>query len=104
MTAAVADIEDLDPEGDARGDRLLKAHVRRVGRAVRGAGDQPQPHEQQSHSPLSLPLPAASGGGAGRSISIVPDTQRIWVKTWGCSHNSSDSEYMAGQLADYGFQ
>jgi threonylcarbamoyladenosine tRNA methylthiotransferase CDKAL1 len=73
--------------------------VQRVGRAGRGAGDQPQPHEQHLQS---LPPPAACGGAGGSSV--VPGTQRIWVKTWGCSHNSSDSEYMAGQLADYGFQ
>lgn len=35
--------------------------------------------------------------------SIIPGTQTIFVKTWGCTHNSSDSEYMAGQLAAYGY-
>jgi len=30
-------------------------------------------------------------------------TQSVYVKTWGCSHNNSDSEYMAGQLAAYGY-
>jgi len=30
-------------------------------------------------------------------------TQSIYIKTWGCSHNNSDSEYMAGQLAAYGY-
>ncbi|KAG5876702.1 hypothetical protein JTB14_038023 [Gonioctena quinquepunctata] len=34
----------------------------------------------------------------------IPGTQKIYVKTWGCAHNSSDSEYMAGQLAAYGYQ
>lgn len=36
--------------------------------------------------------------------SIVPGTQSIYVKTWGCTHNNSDSEYMAGQLASYGYK
>ncbi|XP_076246694.1 threonylcarbamoyladenosine tRNA methylthiotransferase [Calliopsis andreniformis] len=36
--------------------------------------------------------------------SIVPGTQTIYVKTWGCTHNNSDSEYMAGQLAVYGYK
>ncbi|XP_064112548.1 threonylcarbamoyladenosine tRNA methylthiotransferase-like [Macrobrachium nipponense] len=36
--------------------------------------------------------------------SIIPGTQKIFVKTWGCAHNSSDSEYMAGQLAAYGYK
>lgn len=34
----------------------------------------------------------------------IPGTQSIFVKTWGCAHNSSDSEYMAGQLAEYGYE
>lgn len=35
--------------------------------------------------------------------SNMPGTQTIYVKTWGCAHNNSDSEYMAGQLAAYGY-
>jgi len=36
--------------------------------------------------------------------SVIPGTQKIWVRTWGCSHNSSDGEYMAGQLAASGYK
>ncbi len=36
--------------------------------------------------------------------SNVPGVAAIYVKTWGCTHNSSDSEYMAGQLAAYGYK
>ncbi|XP_030637833.1 threonylcarbamoyladenosine tRNA methylthiotransferase [Chanos chanos] len=35
--------------------------------------------------------------------SVIPGTQKIWVRTWGCSHNNSDGEYMAGQLAASGY-
>ncbi|CAH4032987.1 threonylcarbamoyladenosine tRNA methylthiotransferase [Pieris brassicae] len=35
--------------------------------------------------------------------SVVPGTQTIYVKTWGCAHNNSDSEYMAGLLATHGY-
>uniref|UniRef100_A0A8C6XVG1 tRNA-t(6)A37 methylthiotransferase n=1 Tax=Naja naja TaxID=35670 RepID=A0A8C6XVG1_NAJNA len=35
--------------------------------------------------------------------SVIPGIQKIWIRTWGCSHNSSDGEYMAGQLAAYGY-
>ncbi|XP_067634076.1 threonylcarbamoyladenosine tRNA methylthiotransferase [Eurosta solidaginis] len=35
--------------------------------------------------------------------SVIPGTQTVYVKTWGCAHNNSDSEYMAGQLAAYGY-
>ncbi|KAH8297112.1 hypothetical protein KR044_004929, partial [Drosophila immigrans] len=36
--------------------------------------------------------------------SVIPGTQKVYVKTWGCAHNNSDSEYMAGQLAAYGYK
>lgn len=35
--------------------------------------------------------------------SVVPGTQTVYLKTWGCAHNNSDSEYMAGQLAAFGY-
>ena len=34
----------------------------------------------------------------------MPGRQKVFVKTYGCSHNISDSEYMAGLLQDYGFE
>lgn len=34
----------------------------------------------------------------------VPGTQKVYVKTFGCSHNVSDSEYMMGQLVQYGYR
>ena len=33
----------------------------------------------------------------------LPGKQRIHVKTFGCPHNQSDGEYLAGQLKDYGY-
>ncbi|KAJ7949682.1 Threonylcarbamoyladenosine tRNA methylthiotransferase [Quillaja saponaria] len=33
----------------------------------------------------------------------IPGTQAIYIKTFGCSHNQSDSEYMAGQLSAFGY-
>ena len=34
----------------------------------------------------------------------VPGAARVWLKTFGCAHNTSDSEYMAGQLAAFGYE
>ncbi|KAL5965053.1 Threonylcarbamoyladenosine tRNA methylthiotransferase [Taenia solium] len=34
----------------------------------------------------------------------IPGTQRIFVQVWGCAHNTSDAEYMAGLLAAYGYK
>jgi threonylcarbamoyladenosine tRNA methylthiotransferase CDKAL1 len=39
-----------------------------------------------------------------RVDSFIPNKYRIYLKTWGCAHNTSDEEYMAGLLAAYGFQ
>ncbi|KAL0963353.1 hypothetical protein UPYG_G00305170 [Umbra pygmaea] len=36
--------------------------------------------------------------------SVIPGMQKIWMRTWGCSHNNSDGEYMAGQLAASGYK
>ena len=47
--------------------------------------------------------PSASSELAALERGDVPGTQSIWVKTYGCAHNTSDSEYMAGQLASYGY-
>lgn len=36
--------------------------------------------------------------------SLIPGVQSVWVKTFGCAHNVSDSEYMMGQLQAYGYK
>ena len=35
---------------------------------------------------------------------FLPGKYSIYIRTWGCTHNSSDSEYMAGLLAQSGYQ
>jgi len=37
------------------------------------------------------------------STNFLQGNASVYVKTWGCAHNSSDSEYMAGQLAAEGY-
>lgn len=65
-----------------------------------------------------LPVPAAVGVSPkqrkkngvtkltvvqGSPVPKIPGTQTIYIKTFGCSHNQSDSEYMAGQLSAFGY-
>ncbi|CAG7835799.1 unnamed protein product [Allacma fusca] len=38
------------------------------------------------------------------SNDLRPNDYKVYLKTWGCSHNSSDSEYMAGLLNAHGFE
>jgi threonylcarbamoyladenosine tRNA methylthiotransferase CDKAL1 len=40
---------------------------------------------------------------ASSSSAFLPGSQKVWVKTFGCSHNTSDAEFMAGQLQEYGY-
>ncbi|EUD68534.1 hypothetical protein C922_00933 [Plasmodium inui San Antonio 1] len=35
---------------------------------------------------------------------ILPEKYKIYFKSFGCAHNSSDSEFMMGLLGNYGFQ
>lgn len=35
--------------------------------------------------------------------SFIPGSHLIYIKTWGCSHNTSDGEYMAGLLSASGY-
>jgi hypothetical protein len=35
--------------------------------------------------------------------SNMPGRGSVYIKTWGCTHNGSDGEYMAGLLSNYGF-
>jgi len=37
------------------------------------------------------------------TTNFLQGSATVYVKTWGCAHNSSDSEYMAGQLAAQGY-
>ena len=34
---------------------------------------------------------------------LIPGSAKVFVKTWGCAHNNSDGEYMAGLLSEYGY-
>ena len=36
--------------------------------------------------------------------SFLPGKYAVYIRTWGCTHNSSDSEYMAGLLTQSGYR
>ncbi|KRZ32245.1 Threonylcarbamoyladenosine tRNA methylthiotransferase [Trichinella pseudospiralis] len=41
--------------------------------------------------------------GKSCADSFIPGAYSVYVKTWGCTHNSSDSEYMAGLISSAGY-
>ncbi|XP_044064495.1 threonylcarbamoyladenosine tRNA methylthiotransferase isoform X1 [Siniperca chuatsi] len=68
----------------------------------------PTPHERQSARKSIIPRSRKKKELLSheelQADSLIPGTQKIWMKTWGCSHNNSDGEYMAGQLAASGYK
>ncbi|XP_059194953.1 threonylcarbamoyladenosine tRNA methylthiotransferase [Centropristis striata] len=68
----------------------------------------PTPHERQSARksiiPRSRKKKELQNQEELQADSLIPGTQKVWMKTWGCSHNNSDGEYMAGQLAASGYK
>lgn len=44
-----------------------------------------------------------NGNEMGHMAGLLPGKGRVYIKTWGCSHNNSDGEYMAGLLAEHGY-
>ncbi|XP_035979450.1 threonylcarbamoyladenosine tRNA methylthiotransferase isoform X1 [Halichoerus grypus] len=81
------DIEDIVSQGDLKPQDRHSARKHVVPKARKR---NTQKYLQEENSPPS--------------DSTIPGIQKIWMRTWGCSHNNSDGEYMAGQLAAYGYE
>ncbi|XP_071505002.1 threonylcarbamoyladenosine tRNA methylthiotransferase-like [Diadema antillarum] len=82
----IDDIEDIVSVGDATPKERFANKPAVVPKVLKRRKDRGQKTEEQVCAE-----------------SIIPGTQKVFVKTWGCSHNNSDGEYMAGQLASYGY-
>ena len=64
------------------------------------------PSRQTSSDEIVPRLRQVSSGPSPSEVScdsFVPGTSSIYVQTWGCAHNTSDSEYMTGQLVQHGY-
>ena len=90
------DIEDIVGEGDLAGLERSMGRSNAVIKRIKKAGPTQKKGTTNGHSEVNS-LETIN------EASTIPGTQKIWVKTWGCAHNNSDSEYMAGQLASYGY-
>jgi len=44
------------------------------------------------------------GVACNKAIESDPGFGSVWLKTFGCAHNVSDGEYMAGLLVSYGYR
>jgi threonylcarbamoyladenosine tRNA methylthiotransferase CDKAL1 len=66
--------------------------------------DTEQPRSARAHRPRPGNVEARLREPEESERRNVPGAQSIWVKTFGCSHNHSDSEYMMGVLEAYGYR
>ena len=90
----LCDIEDCVLPGDPKPSDRIRAENKILPRALRrkvkasrkSSTDSP---EEEDTSPACE--------------SFIPGTHSIYIKTWGCSHNNSDGEYMAGLLGASGY-
>ena len=83
---ALIDIEDVVP-ADAPPDSL-----RTASNACAGTCGAVQPVAPRKVGPIDLQREQVA------KLERVPGVASVWVRTYGCSHNISDSEYMLGQL------
>lgn len=90
------DIEDMfKDEGAMDNKRPTRTLVKKSKLLKQQKKEEPEKTEEAPEQPSSDNPQNPEGH--------LPGSQSVFVKTYGCSHNISDSEYMAGLLADYGF-
>lgn len=80
---AIADIEDIVASGESGARAYTRPENKVLPRALRR---KKRPREDLS-----------------QCDSFIPGSHLVYIKTWGCSHNTSDGEYMAGLLAASGY-
>lgn len=91
--ATVTDIEEIS------GPLARRASPAGSGRLLR----RPPPVRRASREPDDGASTEGSPSAAAHAAT-VPGAAVVCVRTWGCAHNRSDGEYMAGLLAAHGFR
>jgi threonylcarbamoyladenosine tRNA methylthiotransferase CDKAL1 len=89
----VADLEDIGNGASSQFERPSRGVRLRARRAAPGAA---------RSDAASSDVPSVAADGAPMTPPL-PGSQSVYVKTYGCSHNASDSEYICGLLAEYGY-
>eukprot|EP00928_Gymnodinium_smaydae_P008961 TRINITY_DN13309_c0_g1_i1.p1 TRINITY_DN13309_c0_g1~~TRINITY_DN13309_c0_g1_i1.p1 ORF type:complete len:560 (-),score=136.47 TRINITY_DN13309_c0_g1_i1:375-2054(-) len=71
------------------------------------AGTEPERPDWSGYGGVRRTVKTLARGGGSKDEqprqAQLPGQQRIFIKTQGCAHNSSDSEFMMGLLRDYGY-
>ena len=109
-TCSLADLEDLASTGELSVSFDREPHSQvlprvRVGRAAKRRSEKKQKQEQEQEQEQEKEFTnLIDHDDEGAAPLIVPGTQKIWMKTFGCAHNVSDGEYMQGMLGSYGYK
>lgn len=105
------DIEDLDPEEapSIEGQPVPKSSKPSPSTSKTACDCPPKPKIDADLKKQLVPDESADKSNRSLSqLSTVPGgivgSHSVFVKTWGCSHNWSDSEYMAGILMKNGYR
>ena len=96
----VDDIEDIIGANDVQPKQRYKNKPVPVPKTRR---KQENPIEKSSQKVLNVADKRNFTNSEDSNFLTGGEFARVYVKTWGCAHNSSDSEYMAGQLAAQGY-
>jgi threonylcarbamoyladenosine tRNA methylthiotransferase CDKAL1 len=109
----IGGLEDAPVERLARSEvvRDLSSREKRRKRqelAIKREEEEQARLEQLASMPQSDNEPVGSAEeteeGLSAELGNVPGVAKVFVKTWGCAHNNSDGEYMAGLLSEYGYE
>ena len=90
----LCDIEDCVLPGDPKPSDRIRAENKILPRALRRKVKASRKSSTDSPEEEDTPPTCES---------FIPGTHSIYIKTWGCSHNNSDGEYMAGLLGASGY-
>ncbi len=104
---AVDDIEDLvgsmseAPGSEQEGSAAVSLHAKKP--KNRKVLPRFGPQSKTNQALLENVEGQQEEGDGSTTVSFVPGRAVVYVKTWGCSHNSSDAEYMMGQMVAAGY-
>lgn len=104
FSVRMADIEDLKPkeippvmDEENKGTELESCDLNKTPQIDEDLKKEYIVNEKLDNENRNLSTLSTLNGG-------IPGSHSVYVKTWGCSHNWSDSEYMAGILIKNGYR
>ena len=89
------DIEDMFKNESVEDQQQRRPIRGKVARAAKKAKPATELEDAKADEAVSEAKPVERNGEEGDAL---PGKAKVFVKTYGCSHNISDSEYMAGLL------